>query len=42
MAAREFGTMDRDEALKLLKGGSEGIKEWNWRRGRRGGGRGDS
>ena len=24
--------MDRDEALKLLKGGEEGIREWNqWR-----------
>ena len=25
--------MDRDEALKLLKGGEEGIREWNQRRG---------
>ena len=24
--------MDRDEALKLLKGGPEGIREWNLRR----------
>ena len=24
--------MDRDEALKLLKGGEEGIREWNHRR----------
>ena len=24
--------MDRDEALRLLKGGKEGIKEWNERR----------
>ncbi len=24
--------MDRDEALKLLKGGDEGIREWNYRR----------
>jgi TIR domain/Pentapeptide repeats (8 copies) len=24
--------MDRDEALKLLMGGKEGIAEWNWRR----------
>src|SRR4051812_20008623 len=24
--------MDRDEALKLLKGGREGVREWNQRR----------
>ena len=24
--------MDRDEALKLLKGGSEGVAKWNRRR----------
>src|SRR5512146_2444557 len=24
--------MDRDEALRLLKGGPEGVAEWNWRR----------
>ncbi len=24
--------MDRDEALKLLRGGEEGVKEWNERR----------
>ena len=25
--------MDRDEALRLLRGGAEGIEEWNRRRG---------
>jgi len=29
----EIGDMDRDEAIKLLKGGPEGIDDWN--RGRR-------
>jgi hypothetical protein len=24
--------MDRDEALKLLRGGEDGVKEWNHRR----------
>jgi hypothetical protein len=24
--------MDRDEAMRLLKGGSEGVAEWNRRR----------
>ncbi len=28
----EIGNMDRDEALELLKGGSEGTDEWNRRR----------
>jgi uncharacterized protein YjbI with pentapeptide repeats len=28
----EIGDMDRDEAIKLLKGGEEGIAEWNRRR----------
>jgi uncharacterized protein YjbI with pentapeptide repeats len=28
----EIGDMDRDEALKLLKGGPEGIDEWNRKR----------
>jgi hypothetical protein len=26
--------MDRDEALRLLKGGTDGVREWNQRRGR--------
>jgi len=26
------GNMDREEALKLLRGGAEGVKEWNRRR----------
>ena len=26
------GDMDRDEALKLLRGGEDGVKEWNRRR----------
>jgi uncharacterized protein YjbI with pentapeptide repeats len=29
---REIGTMNRDEALSLLRGGTEGIAEWNRRR----------
>jgi Pentapeptide repeats (8 copies)/TIR domain len=28
----EIGDMDRDEAIKLLRGGEEGINEWNRRR----------
>jgi hypothetical protein len=28
----EAADMDRDEALRLLKGGEEGVKEWNRRR----------
>jgi hypothetical protein len=29
---REIGEMDRDEAIKLLRGGQDGIAEWNqWR-----------
>jgi hypothetical protein len=31
-AGREGRDMDRDEALKLLRGGEEGVKEWNRRR----------
>ena len=27
-----MGVMDREEALKLLKGGPEGVAEWNKRR----------
>ena len=29
---RRIKTMDRDEALKLLSGGPEGVTEWNRRR----------
>ena len=29
---REIRAMDRNEALRLLKGGSEGVAEWNRRR----------
>src|SRR2546423_1096997 len=31
-AEREVGAMDRDEALEMLRGGLEGIREWNRRR----------
>jgi hypothetical protein len=31
-AGREATDMDRDEALRLLKGGRDGVKEWNRRR----------
>jgi len=29
VGSTEIGDMDRDEALKLLKGGPEGVAEWN-------------
>src|SRR4051812_9429091 len=29
---REATNMDRDEALRLLRGGQKGVNEWNWRR----------
>jgi hypothetical protein len=32
MHARELEAMDRDEALRLLRGGKDGIAEWNRRR----------
>jgi hypothetical protein len=32
VAGREATDMDRDEALRLLRGGPEGVKEWNRRR----------
>ena len=32
MVAREIRAMDRDEVLKLLKGGLKGITEWDRRR----------
>jgi hypothetical protein len=32
VAAGEVGVMDNDEALRLLKGGEEGVREWNRRR----------